>query len=58
MLSEWGASIDYEHDGKTIKSVQRSYWVIDEQGTVVTGQVGTTPTDSVKEVLEVIDAQN
>ena len=54
MLAEWSVSVERERDGERYKSVNRSYWVIDENGTVIAGQVGTTPTDSVKEALEAI----
>ena len=37
-----------------IPMVMRSYWVIDEQGIVISAQVGVGPTDSVEKALKAI----
>lgn len=34
----------------------RSYWVIDEEGKIIAGQVGISPTDSVEQALAAVSA--
>jgi peroxiredoxin Q/BCP len=40
--------------GKTFMGIQRSHFVIDEQGRIADAQVKVSPTDSVQRALEIL----
>ena len=54
MLSAWGAWDTVSFKNRTFDAPVRSYWVIDEDGTVIAGQVRITPDESVKQALAAV----
>jgi thioredoxin-dependent peroxiredoxin len=54
VLEAWDAWGDLSFKGRTFTAPLRSYWVIDEDGTVIAGQVRITPDDSVKAALAAV----
>jgi thioredoxin-dependent peroxiredoxin len=55
MLDAWGAWGDLSFKGRTFQAPLRSFWVIDETGTVIAGQVRITPDESVAQALSALD---
>jgi peroxiredoxin Q/BCP len=54
MLDEWQAWGELSFKGRTFTAPLRSFWVIDEGGIVIAGQVRITPEDSVTQALSAL----
>lgn len=54
VIADWGAWGVSLLKLVNLNMINRSYWVIDENGVVVDMQVGTLPTGSVKKALEAV----
>lgn len=53
MFGAWG---EMSFKGRTFTAPMRSYWVIDEDGVMIAGQVRITPDESVKQALAAVGA--
>lgn len=55
VLDTWGAWGERSTpDGQTFLTTLRSFWVMDEQGKVIAGEVGIKPLDSVEQALAAV----
>lgn len=54
VLEAWDAWDAYDVEGRSVFAPLRSYWVIDEGGQVIAGQVRISPEDSVKQALDAV----
>lgn len=53
-LEAWSAWGERTVEGNTFFTTFRSFWVMDENGTIIAGQVGIKPMDSVEQALAAV----
>jgi len=58
MLSEWGAWDNVAFKNRSFAAPVRSFWVVNEDGKIIAGQVRITPDESVKQALATIEADD
>ena len=57
VLEQWGAWRNSPFNLLGFMAIERSYWVIDEQGKVIDGKAGISPNSSVRRALEAVNIQ-
>jgi len=54
VLEQWGVWVEKSMYGNKYIGVNRSHWVIDENGVIIDAQVGVKPADSVVKAIEAL----